>query len=81
MKWNDPSSVGSRLSDILADNRILPSDWKYFIPFYIVQQPITIAINAKNLADGINEAIELYAIDIPPNKLVSGRYDQKYLID
>ena len=81
MKWNDASSIGSRLSDLLSDNRILPSDWKYFIPFYIVQQPITIAINAKNLADGINEAIELYDIRIPPEKLVSGRYNQSYLID
>lgn len=81
MKWLDSGKIGERLSDILADNRVLPSDWKYFIPFYIAQQPISVVINAKNLADGINEAVELYGIVIPDDKIATDRYSKDYLID
>jgi hypothetical protein len=60
MTWIDSRSFGEKIIKILSDNRAMPSEWKYHIPIYIVQQPIPIVMNAKYLADGINEAIELY---------------------
>ena len=64
MTWIDSRSFGEKIIKILLDNRVLPSEWKYQIPIYIVQQPLPVVMNAKYLADGINEAIELYHPDV-----------------
>ena len=50
--------ITDKLIDLLSDSRIHMSDWKYDIPTQIVQQDLPILANAKNLADGINYAIE-----------------------
>lgn len=63
MTWIDSRAFGEKIIKVLSDNRAMPSEWKYSIPLYIVQQPITVVMNAKYLADGINEAIELYHPD------------------
>lgn len=63
MTWINSRSFGEKIINILSDNRAMPSEWKYHIPIYIVQQPLPIVMNAKYLADGINEAIELYHPD------------------
>lgn len=60
MSWIDSRSYADKLVKLLADNRVLPSEWKYHIPILVVQQPITVVINARHLAEGINEAIDLY---------------------
>lgn len=80
MSWVDTRKFADKFINIFADNRVLPSEWKYMIPLFIVQQPITTVINAKNFADGINDHIELYGVDIPPHKLVYERYSKDFLI-
>ena len=59
MTWIDSRKVGDKIVDILADNRAMPSEWKSIIPLYIVQQPITVVMNAKYLADGIKNLRKL----------------------
>ena len=61
----EPDRAAHKIVDILSDNRILPADWKWLIPIFIVQQPRPIVANARNLADGILEAIQKYDIHIP----------------
>jgi hypothetical protein len=59
---------------------VLPSEWKYAIPLFIVQNPITVVINAKNFADGIQHNIEKYGIQIPSDKLAYDEYSVDYLM-
>lgn len=79
MSWIDSRSYADKISKILTDNRVLPAEWKYHIPIYIVQQPLTVVMNAKWLADGINEAIELYHPDIEIDCLPLDKYMQEVL--
>ena len=81
MTWINAHKVAHKIIDILSDNRVMPSEWKYAIPLYIAQQPPPIAYNAKNLADGIQYNLELYAVDIPHEKLATNPYDKDYLLD
>lgn len=75
MYYNSARQVGEKMTNLLADSRILRSDWKFWVPFYLAQQPYQIVVNAKNLADGINEAIELYGIEIAPEMIAVDRYE------
>lgn len=61
----EPSRAAYKIIDILADNRILPAQWKFYVPIFIVQQPRPVVANARNLAEGILEGIEKYDVDIP----------------
>ena len=61
----EPDRAANKIIDILSENRILPAQWKFYIPIFIVQQPRPIVANARNLADGILEAIQKYDIHIP----------------
>lgn len=79
MTWIDSRSFGEKFIRILSDNRVLPSEWKYHVPLYIVQQPIPIVMNAKYLADGINEAIELYHPDVDFYNPSEKKYVQEVL--
>ena len=81
MTWINADKIAYKLIDILADNRVLPSEWKYAIPLFLAQQPLPIVYNAKNLADGIQYNIELYGINIPADKLAHDPYSKDYLID
>lgn len=67
----DSSRAAHKIVDTLSDNRILPADWKWLVPIIIVQQPRPIVINARNLADGILEAIEKYDIRLPDYTIAS----------
>ena len=60
MTWINSKAYADKFINLLSDNRVMLSEWKGIIPFHIVQQPHTVVMNAKYLADGINEAIELY---------------------
>lgn len=81
MTWVNTDKVAQKLIAILADNRVMPSEWKYAIPLFLAQQPKPIVYNAKNLADGIQYNIEVYGVEIPPNKLAVHPYDEDYLLD
>ena len=80
MAWANTQQISERFVKILSDNRVLPSEWKYAIPLFIVQQPITVVINAKNFADGIQHNIEKYGIQIPSDKLAYDEYSIDYLM-
>ena len=80
MAWANTQQISERFVKILSDNRVLPSEWKYAIPLFIVQNPITVVINAKNFADGIQHNIEKYGIQIPSDKLAYNEYSVDYLM-
>lgn len=81
MAWANTQQISERFVKILSDNRVLPSEWKYAIPLFIVQNPITVVINAKNFADGIQHNIEKYGIQIPSDKLAYDEYSTDYLME
>ena len=74
----DPTKSAHKIIDVLSDNRILPADWKWLIPIFIVQQPRPIIINARNMADGILEAIEKYDIHLPDYTIASYEGSKDY---
>jgi hypothetical protein len=51
------------------------------IPIFLVQQPLPIAINAKWLADGINEKIQLYDVKIPDGMENPREYQKEWFVD
>lgn len=69
MTWINAESIANKITKILGDNAPTPSEWKYAIPIFIAQSPMPVVRNAKNLADGINEAIAKYHPD----------FDESYL--
>ena len=79
--WINAKSIAYKLIDIFADNRVMPSEWKYQIPLFIINKPLPIIYNAKNMADGINHYIELNDIRVPPDKLAYDPYSKDYLLD
>ena len=80
MTWINANKISDAIVKILSDKRVTPSEWKYAIPMFLVQQPITVVLNAKNLADGINEAIEKYHPDLPVDKLAFDEQSTDYFI-
>jgi hypothetical protein len=81
MVWTNSRSFADKLIKIFSDNQVLPSEWKYAIPLFIAQSPLPVVINAKNFADGMQHNIELYGVDIPPQKLAQEPYSKDYLIN
>jgi hypothetical protein len=81
MVWTNSRSFADKLIKIFSDNQVLPSEWKYAIPLFIAQSPLPVVINAKNFADGMQHNIELYGVDIPPQKLAQEPYSKDYLLD
>ena len=63
--------VAQKIIELMSDNRIHLSEWKYDIPMYIVQQDLPVVANAKNLADGIEYALDRYAIDLPEDIVIA----------
>jgi hypothetical protein len=51
------------------------------IPIFLVQQPLPIAINAKWLADGINEKIQIYGVEIPEDVLFPQEHQKEWFVD
>lgn len=81
MTWVDVSKIAGKIIDVLANNKVMPSEWKYAIPMYIAQAPLPVVINAKNLADGINEAIEKYHPDFPQDKICVIEYSEDWMLN
>jgi hypothetical protein len=69
--------VAKKIIDLLADSRILPSEWKYFISSHIVLGNKQVIYNAKNLADGINYNLDRYGIDIPADVMIAYPEDKQ----
>jgi hypothetical protein len=72
--------VAQKIIELMSDNRIHLSDWKYDIPMYIAQQDLPILANAKNLADGIDYAMERYGIDLPEDIVVAYSGDKQIMV-
>lgn len=81
MFWYGMDKIADKIVKLLSDNTVLPSEWKYAVPFYIANKPLPIIYNAKNMADGINHYIELNGIHIPADKLAYDPYSKDYLLD
>lgn len=73
--------ITDKLIDLLSDSRIHMSDWKYDIPTQIVQQDLPVLANAKNLADGINYAIERYGLDLPEDVVIAYAEDEQVIVN
>ena len=69
MTYINAQAISDKIVQILSDNRVTPSEWKYVIPMFMVQNPVAIVANAKNLADGINYNIELYGTPVPDSMI------------
>jgi len=80
MTWIDERKIADKFITLFADNRVLPSEWRFAIPMLIVQRALPVVINAKNFADGINRNIELYNVIIPDDKLAGDPRSKDYLI-
>lgn len=72
--------VAQKIIELMSDNRIHLSDWKYDIPMYIAQQDLPILANAKNLADGIDYAMERYGIDLPEDVVIAYSGDKQTMV-
>ena len=79
--WIGTDKIADKMVNLLSDNRVLPSEWKFGVPLFIINKPLPIIYNAKNLADGINYYIELNDVDIPADKLAFDPYSKDYLLD
>lgn len=74
----EATKASEKIVDIMSNNRILPADWRFFIPILIVQQSRPIVANARNFADGILMAIEKYGIEIPDYTWASHEHSKDY---
>ena len=81
MAWVNTQQLSDKFVKLFSDNRVLPSEWKYAVPLFIIQQPITVVINAKNFADGIQHNIEKYGVNIPAEQLAFDPYSSDYFVD
>ena len=72
--------VAQKIIELMSDNRIHLSEWKYDIPMYIVQQDLPVVANAKNLADGIEYALDRYAIDLPEDIVIAYSEDKQTMV-
>jgi len=81
MTWVNSRSISTKLVNIFSDNKVMPSEWRYAVPIYIVQQPLPVVINVKNFIDGMQEHIEIYGVEIPPERLATDAYSLDYLLE
>jgi hypothetical protein len=80
MTWVNASKISDKLVNVFSDNRVMPSEWKFAVPIYLVQQPLPVVINIKNFIDGMQHNIELYGVEIPPDRLAHDPYSKDYLL-
>lgn len=73
--------AANKIITVLSNNQILPADWKWVLPIYIVQQPRPVVANARNLAEGILEGIEKYQVDLPSWTYASFEGSRDYLME
>lgn len=80
MTFINAQKISDQIVKILSDSRVTPSEWKYAIPLFLAQNPLPVVLAAKNLADGINEAIEKYHPDLPQDQLAYDPNDERYVL-
>ena len=76
-----PKKIAEKLVDLLSDSRIHMSDWKFDIPNHLVQQDLPALANAKNLADGINYALDRHGIDLPEDIVIAYPEDKQVIVN
>lgn len=74
-------TLAEKLADLMSDSRYSLSDWKYLIPYYLLNQGAGILPKAKNFADGINYQMDKEGIDLPPEFVVAYPEDSMIEID
>lgn len=73
------NKIAFKLIDLMADSRVLPSQWKFDIPKMLVYQNMTVLSNLKNFADGVEFNLSQYNIDIPAEFIVADPSDKMYI--
>jgi hypothetical protein len=72
-----PNKISSKLVNLFSDIRITQNQWKFDIPDNLIDESVAVIATAKNLADGINYAIERHNLDIPEKLMVVSREYQE----
>jgi hypothetical protein len=67
---SDSEKIADKLVKLFGDGTILPHDWKFNVPMYVVHHNFPILRNAKNFIDGLNYHMELYDREVPSDYLV-----------
>lgn len=80
MTWISARTYSNKFIELLSDNRVLPSEWRYHLPMYIVQQPLPVVINARNLAIGIIDAIDLYHPNLPDEYIATDANSEQFVL-
>ena len=81
MSFVNPRAITENLIKLLSDNKVYPAEWRHLIPMMLVQNALPTVINAKLLADGINEKIEIYDIPIPPEVMNPAEHQKEWFLD
>ena len=81
MSFVSPRKISESVVKLLSDNKVYPSEWRHMIPILLVQGALPTVINAKLLADGINEKIEIYDIPIPPEVINPQEHQKEWFLD
>lgn len=50
--------IANKIIDLLADGRITSAQWRLWIPRHINDQPEIVKMNAKLLAEGIDDLLD-----------------------
>ena len=66
---SDGEKTAGKLIKLFADGTILPYQWKFQIPEYLVMDSFHVLRNVKNFTDGINFYSELHDKEIPSEYL------------
>ena len=80
MTWISHRKEADKFIKIFSDNRILPSEWRYHLPIYIVQQPISVVNNARNFTIGMSEAIELYWPNLSDEYIATDPNSEQFML-
>jgi len=65
----DTEKVADKLIKIFADGTMLPHDWKFNVPRYVVNNTFPVLRNISNFVDGMKFHMELYDKEIPSEYL------------
>lgn len=77
----DHRTIAYKFINLFSDNRVFPSEWKWMVPLFIVQQPLPVVVNARNFADGIIEGIDKYGVNIPGHLYATYEGSNDWLVD
>jgi hypothetical protein len=81
MSFVNPRKITENLIKIFSDNKVYSAEWRHLIPMLLVQNALPTVINAKLLADGINEKIEIYNVEIPAEVINPQEHQKEWFLD